>query len=236
MLVISQPTYLPWIGYFSLINEAKKFVFLDDVQLNSRSWQQRNRILNHNKITYLTVPIKKKGQREQLINQSLIDDKTIFKKHLKIINHFYSKSKFFKEYFNHFEEMLIECEKFKYLSDVNIFLIQKICKLLKISLNYNLSSKIKSTGKKTDKLISICKLLHQNRYLTNEGAMVYLDSELNKFKDNKIELYKLFVNDIRYNQRSEFFKEKLSIVDVIFNEGPNAINIIKNSYNIQKTI
>ena len=64
MLAISQPTYLPWLGYFALINASKKIIFLDDVQLNSRSWQQRNRIINNDKISYLTVPVKKKGLKK----------------------------------------------------------------------------------------------------------------------------------------------------------------------------
>ena len=63
MIVISQPTYLPWVGYFSLINEAKTFIFLDDVQFNSRSWQQRNRVLNNDMVKYLTIPVKKKVKR-----------------------------------------------------------------------------------------------------------------------------------------------------------------------------
>ena len=66
MLAISQPTYIPWIGYFALINASKKIVFLDDVQLNSRSWQQRNRIINNNKIFYLTIPVKKKGSEKSI--------------------------------------------------------------------------------------------------------------------------------------------------------------------------
>ena len=63
MIAISQPTYLPWVGYFALIDSCKKFVFLDDVQFDRRSWQQRNRILINQKINYLTLPIKKKGLR-----------------------------------------------------------------------------------------------------------------------------------------------------------------------------
>ena len=118
MIVISQPTYLPWVGYFSLINEAKTFIFLDDVQFNSRSWQQRNRVLNNDMVKYLTIPVKKKGKKDQLIYNTSIDDKTIFQQHIKMINHFYSKSKFFNEYFNFFEKILSECEKYNYLSEV----------------------------------------------------------------------------------------------------------------------
>ena len=236
MIAISQPTYLPWPGYFSLIYESKKFIFLDDVQLNSRSWQQRNRILNNDKINYLTVPIRKKGQREQLINKSLIEDKTIFEKHLEIIRHCYSKCNYFKEYFSQFEKIFLECKKFKYISDINIFLIRNICEILKLESNFDLSSKIKSNGKKTDKLVSICEVIQENKYLTNEGAMVYLNNDLDKFKKKNISLYKLNIKQFEYNQRSTFFKENLSIIDVIFNEGPNSANIIKNIYYVEKVV
>ena len=232
MLVISQPTYLPWIGYFALINESNKFVFLDDVQFNTRSWQQRNRILNTDKIGYLTLPIKKKGQQTQLINKSHINDKNIYKKHLKTIYHCYANTKYFKKYFGFFEEVLTSCEKFNYLSDVNIFLIKKICKLIDIDLNYTLSSSIGSKGKKTDKLIDICINLNQKKYLTNEGAMEYINQEKYKFDNNKIRLYQINVVNYSYNQKSNVFFEKLSIIDVIFNEGQKSKDIIKNSYTI----
>ena len=60
MIAISQPTYFPWPGYFSLIKQSDHFVFLDDVQFDSRSWQQRNKILVNGKYFYLTIPVKKR--------------------------------------------------------------------------------------------------------------------------------------------------------------------------------
>ena len=65
MISISQPTYFPWPGYFAIIKQCNKFYFLDDVQFNSRSWQQRNRILVNGRYFYLTVPVIKKGLRSQ---------------------------------------------------------------------------------------------------------------------------------------------------------------------------
>ena len=119
---------------------------------------------------------------------------------------------------------------------MNAFLIEKISELLKLDYNFNLSSKISSTGYKSDKLISICKSLNQEKYLTNEGAMIYLNKDLHKFKKNKVDLYKITFEKIKYNQLSNSFKENLSIVDVVFNEGPNTINIIRNSYKIKKIL
>ena len=43
LISISQPTFLPWSGYFDLIDSVEKFVFLNDVQFSRQSWQQRRR-------------------------------------------------------------------------------------------------------------------------------------------------------------------------------------------------
>ena len=62
MIVITQPTYLPWSGYFDLIDRSEVLVFLDDVQFHRRSWQQKNRIILNNEYKDLTIPIKKRSQ------------------------------------------------------------------------------------------------------------------------------------------------------------------------------
>ena len=58
-VAVSQPTYLPWMGYFALINNVDAFVFYDDVQFSPQSWQQRNKIKTGNGTQWLTVPIER---------------------------------------------------------------------------------------------------------------------------------------------------------------------------------
>ena len=56
-----QPYFYPYYGYFNLINEVDKFVFLDDVQFNRRGWVHRNKLYNYDKkLSWLTLPLKKK--------------------------------------------------------------------------------------------------------------------------------------------------------------------------------
>jgi hypothetical protein len=73
ILGISQPTYLPWGGYFGLLNFVDEFVFLDDVQFSKRSWQQRNLIKVNNEKKFLTVPVLKKKKSEQKIYEVKIN-------------------------------------------------------------------------------------------------------------------------------------------------------------------
>ena len=55
IIAISQPTFLPYEGYFALIKKVEKFIFLDNVQFDKRSWQQRNYLTINNKpINYYT--------------------------------------------------------------------------------------------------------------------------------------------------------------------------------------
>ena len=75
---IMQPTFLPWCGYFALMASVDLFVFLDDVQFDKRSWQQRNRIKTPQGVIWLTVPVLTKGRRDQTISEAEIQPEAKF--------------------------------------------------------------------------------------------------------------------------------------------------------------
>ena len=77
--VIMQPTYLPWIGYFDLIQRSNVFVFLNDVQFSKQSWQVKNKINSQGKELILTVPVKKTKLATN-IDQIIIDQSKPWKK------------------------------------------------------------------------------------------------------------------------------------------------------------
>ena len=47
---IMQPYFLPYIGYFQLINSVDKFVLYDDIKYTKKGWINRNRIVDGEKI------------------------------------------------------------------------------------------------------------------------------------------------------------------------------------------
>ena len=69
VLSILQPSFIPWIGYFDIIKKSDFVIFLDHVQFNKRSWQQRNSIKTPNGNIFLTVPVHTKGKFHQKINE-----------------------------------------------------------------------------------------------------------------------------------------------------------------------
>ena len=122
-VAIMQPTYLPWLGYFDLINRSDIFVFLDSVQFDKRSWQQRNRIKTLNGELMLTVPVITKGKFDQKICDVMVDISQRFeKKHFNSIHSNYKKSKYFEIYIQELEE--IYSIKINKLADLNIRLIK----------------------------------------------------------------------------------------------------------------
>ena len=66
-IAISQSNYIPWRGYFDLINSVDEFVFFDEVQYTRRDWRNRNKIIINNKEKWLTVPVNSKGNYKHLI-------------------------------------------------------------------------------------------------------------------------------------------------------------------------
>ncbi len=234
MIAISQPTYFPWIGYFGLIMNSDIFIFLDDVQFDKRSWQQRNKVKSNLGEQFISVPVKTKRKSKQLIKDVEIYDQNFYQEHLKIIELNYSKSKYFDKIFPHFSEIEKKIRDEVYLSKINIILINQILKILNLRKKIYQSSDLNIGGKKTSKLINICNHFKDKNYLINPGALDYLKNDFDLLNNENIELYLLEYNGIKYNQLYGNFLSHLSIIDLLFNEGDNSINILNKSFNLNK--
>ena len=230
--LITQPTFLPWIGYFDLISDSDIVVFLDDVQFEKRSWQQRNSIVTQNGLEWISIPVKTKGKRNQLINEVEINNKEInFLKIKKKITQNYSKSKYFKNYEKEFFRIFNNELSKSSLINLNLSLLQWIFKNLKIEKKIYLSSKFKSKKKSTEKIIDICKILKTKNYLSASGSKIYLEKDKEIIKKNKINIFFHNYKHPVYNQCFNSFYKYASIIDLLFNEGPNAYFILKSGGN-----
>ena len=104
---IMQPHFFPWSGYFNLISNVDKFVFLDDAQYSKSSWQSRNKILINNECKWITAHTKKSSTKDTKILDKKIENKNNWKKKLiKSIEQNYSKHPYFEnlmELLNYFK-------------------------------------------------------------------------------------------------------------------------------------
>jgi hypothetical protein len=224
--VILQPFYLPWAGYFGMIDIADVFVFYDDVQFVKQSWQQRNKIKIQNKPGWLTIPVNKKfGQK---INEVKINNSIKWKeKHWKSIFYSYAKAPHFGDFKNEIED--IYNKEWDYLSDLNIHLIEKISKMLGLEIPHFIkSSDITDLhGKKTDRILSILEKIGADEYISGPAAKDYI--EIQKFKDKNITLYWYeFFNPV-YPQIGTDFLPFLSVIDILFNTGEKSRDYIRKS-------
>lgn len=140
---IMQPTYIPWIGYFDLMDSVDAFVFLDDVQWAKASWQVRNRIKTIQGELYLSISIKRteRTRLETQINEALLNDRETWReKHIRSISLAYRKSDFFEQVFPLVVELLRA--PLKTLGDFNINIIKTISEKIGIKTRFLRSSEL----------------------------------------------------------------------------------------------
>lgn len=225
---ISQPTFIPWYGYFGLLDYVDEFVLLTDVQFEPRSWQQRNLIKVNNEKKFLTVPVLKKKKSEQKIYEVKINKEDNYaNKFLKTIEQSYQKTPF---YINYSKDIFnIISKNNENLLDLNINFIKYFCNILNIETKITNSSDLKLKSKKDDLIREICIIKNCNEYISTIGAKDYLGDKI-FFDKTSIKIKYFKMSDFVYSQQGEKFIEKLSILDIFFNEGPNTINIIRKNF------
>jgi hypothetical protein len=173
-VAIMQPSFLPWLGYFALIKSVDKFIFLDDVQFDKRSWQQRNYILSNSRPTLLTLPTLTKGKMSQKINETRLDKSSPFKrKHIKSLMHAYGKAPFNADGTNIINNTYNK--DIPFLADFNIDLITSIISFLGIETELIRASTLNTSGGKNDKLVSLCNAVDTSQYITVGGSLDYID-------------------------------------------------------------
>jgi hypothetical protein len=225
-IAIVQSNYIPWKGYFDFINIVDEFILYDDMQYTKRDWRNRNKIKTPQGLKWITVPIEVKGKYLQKINEAKISEKNWGKKHWVMIKQNYSKAPYFIEYKDIFEELYLDNSE-EYLSQINFNFIVAVCKILGITTKLRWSSEFDLIEGQTGKLLGICKDCNADIYLSGPAAKGYFDEELSRKENIKVE----WMDYGGYNEHKQLFppfEHRVSILDLIFNEGDNAKKFMKS--------
>jgi hypothetical protein len=227
-IAICQPTYLPWLGYFDLIDQVDIFVLLDNVQFQRQSWQHRNRLKGPSGLQWLTVPVKFRGRFGQLINQVEIRDTEFWRDHLRAIELNYRRTPFFSDYFAELSSRLRQsCSPGALMADLDIQLIQWFMNVLGIRTSVLLSSHLEQSGKRMVLLGNICDSLGAKEYVSPLGSAAYLLQEIDVLLDKGIEVGFQHYEHPQYRQLFPPFCPYASVLDLIFNEGERALEILR---------
>lgn len=226
IVAIHQPNFIPWLGFFYKWSLADVYVLLDDVQFSKNSFINRNRIKTPQGKQWLTIPVvQKKRFGQKICETKIIENDRWKRKILGSIKANYSKARFFNEYYDELEEVFFEAGNM--LVELNIMLLDWIESELMINTPKIYSSKIeKSSGTSTERLVSICKQLGADEYLSGFGGSKYQDEKL--FNASGIHLKSYNFKHPVYPQLWGDFIPNLSILDLLFNCGPKSADYIKS--------
>ncbi len=226
-VVILQPSYIPWRGYFDQIRRADLFVFYDDVQYDKRGWRNRNQIKTPQGKQWLTIPVYSRGAQTQNIpiNQiKIVWDDPWAETHFKAIIQSYGKAPYFDRYLTLLEKFYRRRDEF--LADFTIdFTIALAHELGNTQTRFMRSSEIAGIqGQKTDRLIQILQAVGGSHYLSGPSASDYIEQE--KFDAAGIRLEYIEYNYPEYPQLYPPFDPYVSILDLFFMTGPEAPHYI----------
>lgn len=224
-VAIVQSNYIPWKGYFDLINLVDEFILFDDMQYTRRDWRNRNRIKSRQGPIWLTIPVEVKGKYLQKINETIISDPKWNHLHWKTVVHNYSRAEYFHVYRELFEDLYLGSRE-RYLSQVNHRFLVAICKILGINTRISWSTDYDLAEGKTERLVALCRQANAPEYVSGPTAKGYIEEELLASEGISLS-YMDYSGYPEYNQFFPPFEHKVSIIDLIFNEGPRATKYMK---------
>jgi hypothetical protein len=226
-VAVLQSNYIPWKGYFDIINSVDLFIFYDDVQFNKNDWRNRNKIKTQGGLKWITIPCG--HQNFKLIYEVNFVNSDWQIKHWNLIKAHYSKAPYFNHYKKFFENIYLN-QNWKNLSKLNQYLIKTISlEFLNIKTQFDDSRNYNIQGKGEDRLINLLKKANTTKYISGPSAKAYISND--RFLSEGIHLEWMNYNNYpQYSQLYPPFEHAVSIIDLLFNTGPNAENFFKFNY------
>jgi len=225
VIAIHQPQYLPWLGYFDKLDRSDVFCLLDTVQYKKNEFQNRNRIKTAQGWQWLTVPVTYRfPQRidEVGVNQTVDWQR----KHLQALKTHYGKAPYFGAYIARFEEFYQQSHAL--MVEVNVASVQLLMDLLGLERKLVLASSLQvGTEDPTMRLVEICQTLGGDTYLSGRDGAKYMDETA--FRGQEIQVVYQDFEHPEYPQRHGPFEPNLSAVDLVFNCGPEGLNIMRKA-------
>lgn len=212
-VAILQSNYIPWKGYFDIINSVDTFIIYDEVQYTKNDWRNRNQINSKQGLQWITIPV-----RVQSLDQKICETKVSFpkwnKKHWNTIVTNYGKSPNFKKYKGRFESLYLEMET-DLLSEINLQFIKSINEVLGIDTEIIDSRELDLSGDKNERLIDAVKKVGGELYLSGPAAKSYLDESLFS-EEGVIVEWQSYQGYPDYYSIHNNFSHNISIIDLLF--------------------
>jgi hypothetical protein len=223
IVAIHQPQFMPWLGYFDKIVRSERFVFLDNVQFKKNEFQNRNKIKTAQGCMWLTVPILYKYPER--INEVKINSRVDWRnKHLKSLTTNYHKAPYFSDLFPEIERFYTEDAEF--ISEVNRASVLMLLRMLGLQKEMTVASELGDLPEEPSRrLAAICASVGADTYMSGPGGRAYLDLEP-FHKEGITVIFQEFIHPV-YPQLYGDFMSNLSLLDLLFNCGPDSLQILE---------
>lgn len=224
-VVVLQPGYLPWLGFFDQLREADVFVYYDDVQYDKHGWRNRNRVKGPDgQPVWLTVPVRTHGLARPRIDQVEIDGTARWaRQHVGTLRHCYARAAHARPYLDELEELLMR--PWRRLVDLDIAAVALVCRWLGLAREVARSSELAVAGEQTGRLVALCRHFGATRYFSGAAARDYLD--VSQFACQGIAVEFQDFAHPRYEQLHGAFVPYLSIVDLVLNVGETSRSVLR---------
>lgn len=225
----NQPYFMPYIGYWQLINAVDIFVICDDYNYINSGWINRNRILRDGQAKYINIEIHHASQNKK-INQLLLSDVYDCKKKLLQLREAYQKAPYFEQGYELMCPILEFQEK-----DLACFLehsMRCVCDYLGITTPFIRSSSIAHNAelRREYRIIDQCRHVGADVYINAIGGQQLYSYK--QFAEEGIKLGFLKCGDIRYKQYGADFVSNLSIIDLIMFNSQEEIQQMLQNYTV----
>ena len=226
-LGIMQPYFLPYIGYWQLMNIVDKYVIYDDVNYIKAGYISRNKLLLNGKEFMFNLILSGASQNKLICEIIVADNQS---KLIKTIERAYKKSPCFNNIFPIIKS-IIEFENKNLARFIGNSIIQ-IASCLGLKTEFIYSSEIKKdcSLRGQEKILNICNILLATEYINAIGGMELYSKEI--FKEQKIELKFIKSKPIEYRQFNNEFVPLLSILDVMMFNSVEKINKMLDNFEV----
>lgn len=221
-VTIHQPEHLPWLGFFHKMALCDVYVLLDSVQFTKNNYQNRNRLIDEKGVVYWsTVPVRMVGHTDRSIAEMEVDNTQPWqRKYWGRISGSYRRHPYFAQFAPELESIFMA--EYRALVDINLALIEFFRRQLKIAVPMVRSSTLDVQGSRSELLLSVCKNLGADTYLSGPSGRQYLDKSLFAHSGVAID-YHEFSHPV-YD--APVFKPYLSTLDLLMNHGPQSRQIL----------
>lgn len=227
-VAITQPNFLPWLGYFDLLDQVDVWVSLDNVQRSKQSFASRNRIkLKSGSPRWLSVPLVKSPLDTTLLDQRIGQGDWV-QRHIQIIDDNYQKAPHRDRYQAVWPELLGNAETS--LSRYNEHVIRELSGILGLEFDFYRASELEPTlrGTPQEKVLSILSYFEATEFLNFQRGVEMGLYDSRSFQERGLKLLKQDYEHPTYEQLGETFVSHLSIVDLVLCEGPRALDVIRS--------